>query len=143
MRNVETYKRFLMLKEQEIEDKKDTTAGMMDAYENDAQARSNISGKIQANANYSSLFNAIKNYWTKQIPLLKNKPKTELTSDESNALDTIESKFKTGDTREVENFAMKKIISGHSKELEYDKDKKSLRIKGYTETPYDKEIKSK
>jgi fatty-acid desaturase len=58
-------------------------------------------------------------------------------------VDTIESKFKTGDTREVENFAMKKIISGHSKELEYDKDKKSLRIKGYTETPYDKEIKSK
>jgi len=137
------YKEFLIINEQaNIEDGASTSVAM-DAYENDTQARSNINGAIQANASYNSLFTAIKNYWTKQIPLLKNKSDEEMTGEESNMEDTIESKFKTGDPKEIENYAMKKVFSGHSKELIYDKDKRSLTIKGYTETNYDKSIKSK
>ena len=46
-------------------------------------------------------------------------------------------------TRDIEDYAMKKLIGGHLEELEYDKDAKKLVIKGYTETQYDKSIKSK
>lgn len=120
-----------------------SVSAAMDAYENDPQARSNINRSIQANASYNSLFNSIKSYWTKQIPLIKNKPEDQMTDEESNMKNTIESKFKNGDSREIENYAMRKIFNGHSKELNYDKDKKSLSIKGYTETNYDKSIKSK
>jgi hypothetical protein len=59
-------------------------------------------------------------------------------------LDTAETQFKSGNmTRDVEDYAMKKLIGGHLEELEYDKDAKKLVIKGYTETQYDKSIKSK
>ncbi len=44
---------------------------------------------------------------------------------------------------DIEDYAMKKLIGGHLEELEYDKDAKKLVIKGYTETQYDKSIKSK
>lgn len=116
----------------------------MDAYKNDAQARAAINGSIQSNASYSSVLNAIKNYWTNQIPQLKNKPKDQLTDTEVNMLDTAETQFKSGNmTRDVEDYAMKKLIGGHLEELEYDKDAKKLVIKGYTETQYDKSIKSK
>ena len=51
MRKVENYKGFLLLREQqEAEGSKNTTAGMLEAYKEDGQARSNISGAILANA---------------------------------------------------------------------------------------------
>jgi hypothetical protein len=138
------YRDFLILNEQaDVEDTEGSTSGLMTDYKNDTQARTNINSAIQANANYNSLFTAIKNYWTKQIPLLKNKPKDQMTDSDESMLDMIEAKFKTNDPKEIENYAMQKVIGGHKKELEYNKDKKALTIKGYTETTYDKTIKSK
>jgi len=137
------YRDFLILNEQANIEDEGSTDGMISDYKNDPQARTNINSTIQANSNYSSLFTAIKNYWTKQIPLLKNKPKDQMTDSDESMLDMIESKFKTNDPKEIENYAMQKIIGGHKKEMEYDKDKKTLNIKGYTETTYDKTIKSK
>lgn len=142
MKKLSTYRQFLVLNEQLT--KKASTSEIMDAYKNDAQARAAINGSIQANSSYSSVLNAIKSYWTNQIPLLKNKPKDQLTDTEVNMLDTAETQFKSGNmTRDVEDYAMKKLIGGHLEELEYDKDAKKLVIKGYTETQYDKSIKSK
>ena len=142
MEKLSTYRQFLALNEQLT--KKASTSEIMDAYKNDAQARAAINGSIQANSSYSSVLNAIKSYWTNQIPLLKNKPKDQLTDTEVNMLDTAENQFKSGNmTRDVEDYAMKKLIGGHLEELEYDKDAKKLVIKGYTETQYDKSIKSK
>lgn len=142
MQKISTYRQFLRLNEQLT--KKASTAEIMDAYKNDAQARAAINGSIQSNSSYNSVLNAIKNYWTNQIPLLKNKPKDQLTDTEVNMLDTAENQFKSGNmTRDVEDYAMKKLIGGHLEELEYDKDAKKLIIKGYTETQYDKSIKSK
>lgn len=142
MEKLSTYRQFLVLNEQLT--KKASTSEIMDAYKNDAQARAAINGSIQANSSYSSVLNAIKSYWTNQIPLLKNKPKDKLTDTEVNMLDTAENQFKSGNmTRDVEDYAMKKLIGGHLEELEYDKDAKKLVIKGYTETQYDKSIKSK
>ncbi len=142
MKKLSTYRQFLVLNEQLT--KKASISEIMDAYKNDAQARAAINGSIQANSSYSSVLNAIKSYWTNQIPLLKNKPKDQLTDTEVNMLDTAENQFKSGNmTRDVEDYAMKKLIGGHLEELEYDKDAKKLVIKGYTETQYDKSIKSK
>ena len=142
MEKLSTYRQFLVLNEQLT--KKASTSEIMDAYKNDTQARAAINGSIQANSSYSSVLNAIKSYWTNQIPLLKNKPKDQLTDTEVNMLDTAENQFKSGNmTRDVEDYAMKKLIGGHLEELEYDKDAKKLVIKGYTETQYDKSIKSK
>lgn len=142
MQKIRSYKEFLSIDEQLTP--KTSTAEIMDAYDKDAQARSAINGAIQGNSSYNSVFNAIKNYWTNQIPLLKNKPKDQLTDTEVNMLDTAENEFKSGNTaRDIENYAMKKIISGHSEELEYDAQAKKMVIKGYTETQYDKSIKSK
>ena len=142
MEKLSTYRQFLVLNEQLT--KKASISEIMDAYKNDAQARAAINGSIQANSSYSSVLNAIKSYWTNQIPLLKNKPKDQLTDTEVNMLDTAENQFKSGNmTRDVEDYAMKKLIGGHLEELEYDKDAKKLVIKGYTETQYDKSIKSK
>lgn len=142
MENLSTYKQFLSINEQLT--KKASVSEIMDAYKNDAQARAAINGSIQGNSSYNSVFNAIKNYWTNQIPQLKNKPKDQLTDTEVNMLDTTETQFKSGNmTRDIEDYAMKKIISGHIDEIEYDKDAKKMVIKGYTETQYDKSIKSK
>lgn len=142
MGTLHTYQQFLVLNEQLT--KKSSTSEIMDAYKNDTQARAAINGSIQSNASYSSVINAIKNYWANQIPQLKNKPKDQLTDTEDNMLDTAETQFKSGNmTRDIEDYAMKKLIGGHLEELEYDKDSKKLVIKGYTETQYDKSIKSK
>jgi len=141
MRNLQNYKGFVSLNEQLI--KKATTKEIMDAYDSDTQVRSKIIGTIQGNPNYNSVFTAIKNYWTNQSNLLKNKPANQLTDTESNTLDTLETTLKSGDPREIENFAVKKIISGHKKELMFDKQTKTLTLKSYTETVYDKSIKSK
>lgn len=142
MEEMKSYRQFLSISEQLSP--KASTSEIMTAYDKDTQARSAINGTIQGNASYSSVFNAIKNYWNNQIPTLKNKPKEKLTDTEVNMLDTAETQFKSGNLqRDIENYAMKKIISGHSNELEYDKVNKKLIIKGYTETQYDKSIKSK
>ena len=116
MGTLHTYQQFLVLNEQLT--KKASTSESMDAYKNDAQARAAINGSIQSNASYSSVLNAIKNYWTNQIPQLKNKPKDQLTDTEVNMLDTAETQFKSGNmTRDVEDYAMKKLIVGHLEEL--------------------------
>lgn len=138
------YRDFLIINEQaDLGDTEGSTSGMMSDYKKDQQARTNINSAIQGNTNYSSLFNAIKNYWTKQIPLLKNKPKDQMTDSDESMLDVINTKFKTNDPREIENYAMQKIIRGHKKDLNYDRNKKALIIKGYTETTYDRTIKGK
>jgi hypothetical protein len=142
MQNLVNYKGFI-LNEQSDVIKKASIQDTMDAYKNDPQARSNINSAIQGNANYNSVFTAIKNYWTKQVNLLKSKTPDQLTGEESNMSDTIKSNFETGDPREIENYAMKKILSGHSENLVYQKDLKKMGVMGYTETVYDKSIKSK
>lgn len=136
------YKKFILNEQSDVIQKasvKDT----MEAYKNDTQARSNINSAIQSNANYNSVFTAIKNYWTKQVSLLKGKTQSQLTGEESNILDTIKTNFETGDVKAIEDYAMKKILSGHSADLVYQKDLKKMGIMGYTETVYDKSIKSK
>jgi hypothetical protein len=142
MKNLTYYKGFV-LNEQSDVIKKASIQDTMDAYKNDPQARSNINSAIQGNASYNSVFTAIKNYWTKQVNLLKSKTPDQLTGEESNMADTIKSNFETGDPREIENYAMKKILSGHSENLVYQKDLKKMGVMGYTETVYDKSIKSK
>jgi hypothetical protein len=105
------YRDFLILNEQaDVEDTEGSTSGLMTDYKNDTQARTNINSAIQANANYNSLFTAIKNYWTKQIPLLKNKPKDQMTDSDESMLDMIEAKFKTNDPKEIENYAMQTLL---------------------------------
>lgn len=145
MQTLFKYKNFVSLLEQDSAEKKGISAGeVMKAFKEDGAVRSNVLGTINSNANYSSVFNAIKNYWTKQIPLLKNKPKDQLTADESNMLETIESNFKSGSSQDIEYYAAHKVLSGHSEEFSYDPAAKKLVISGsYKETPYDKEIKSK
>jgi predicted transcriptional regulator len=142
MQNLVNYKGFI-LNEQSDVIKKASIKETMDAYKNDTQARSNINAAIQSNASYNSIFTAIKNYWTKQITLLKNKPQDQLTDEESNLMDTIKSNFGTGDPKAIEEYAMNKVLSGHSADLVYQKDLKKMGIMGYTETVYDKSIKSK
>jgi hypothetical protein len=142
MKNLTYYKGFV-LNEQSDVIKKASIKDTMEAYKNDPQARSNINGAIQGNASYNSVFTAIKNYWTKQVTLLKSKTPDQLTGEESNIADTIKTNFETGDPREIENYAMKKILSGHSENLVYQKDLKKMGVMGYTETVYDKSIKSK
>ena len=143
MKNLASYTGFLFLAEQASPIPNASPKDIMDDYINNSTARGSINSAIQANANYNSLFNAIKNYWTKQIPYLKNKPKNTLTDTESNMLDTIDDKFQTGDTKSIEDYSMGKVIGGHSGEITYDKATKKLTINGYTETEYDKSIKSK
>jgi len=145
MQNLSRYKDFVFIKEQDAAVKKGISAGeVMKAFKEDAAVRSNVLGAINSNANYSSVFNAIKNYWTKQVPLVKNKPKDQLTAEESNMLETIESNFKDGSAQEIEYYAAHKVLSGHSDEFSYDSAAKKLVVSGtYKETPYDKEIKSK
>lgn len=142
MQNLVNYKGFI-LNEQSDAIQKASVKETMEAYKNDPQARSNINSAIQGNASYNSVFTAIKNYWTKQITLLKSKPQDQLTDDESNMMDTIASNFETGDAKAIEEYAMKKILSGHSADLVYQKDTKKMGVMGYTETVYDKSIKSK
>lgn len=142
MQNLVNYKGFI-LNEQSDVIKKASTKETMEAYRNDPQARSNINSAIQGNASYNSVFTAIKNYWTKQVTLLKSKAPDQLTDEESNMMDTITSNFQKGDAKAIEEYAMKKIISGHSKDLIYQKDLKKMGVMGYTETVYDKSIKSK
>jgi len=133
------YKSFL----NEQLDPKPSTKDILDAYTNDAQARSNINGAIQSNASYNSVLTAIKNYWTNQSTQLKSKAPDQLTDTDTNNLDTINDKLKNGDPREIENYAMGKVLGGHAKELTYNKDTKTLTIQGYTENEYDKSIKTK
>ena len=142
MKNL-TYYSVFVLNEQSDVIKKASVKDTMEAYKNDTQARSNINSAIQSNASYNSLFTAIKNYWTKQVTLLKNKTPDQLTGEESNIADTIKTNFGTGDAKAIEEYAMKKILSGHSSDLVYQKDLKKMGIMGYTETVYDKSIKSK
>lgn len=142
MKNLTYYKSFV-LNEQSDVIKKASIKDTMDAYKSDTQARSNINGAIQGNANYNSVFTAIKTYWTNQANLLKNKTPDQLTGEESNIMDTIKTNFGTGDVKAIEEYAMKKILSGHSADLVYQKDLKKMGIMGYTETVYDKSIKSK
>jgi hypothetical protein len=142
MQNLVNYKGFI-LNEQSDVIKKASVKETMDDYKNDPQARSSINAAIQSNASYNSVFTAIKNYWTKQIALLKNKPQDQLTDDESTIMDTVKSNFETGDAKAIEEYAMRKVISGHSKDLIYQKDLKKMGVMGYTETVYDKSIKSK
>lgn len=142
MKNLTYYKSFV-LNEQSDVIKKASIKDTMDAYKSDTQARSNINGAIQGNANYNSVFTAIKTYWTNQVNLLKNKTPDQLTGEESNVMDTIKTNFGTGDAKAIEEYAMKKILSGHSADLVYQKDLKKMGIMGYTETVYDKSIKSK
>jgi hypothetical protein len=66
-----------------------------------------------------------------------------MTGEESNMADTIKSNFGTGDAKAIEEYAINKILSGHSEDLVYQKDLKKMGIMGYTETVYDKSIKSK
>jgi hypothetical protein len=142
MKNLTYYKGFV-LNEQSDVIKKASIKDTMEAYKNDPQARSNINGAIQGNASYNSVFTAIKNYWTKQVTLLKSKTPDQLTGEEANIVDTIKTNFGTGDAKAIEEYAMKKILSGHSSDLVYQKDLKKMGIMGYTETVYDKSIKSK
>ena len=142
MKNLTYYKGFV-LNEQSDVIKKASIKDTMEAYKNDPQARSNINGAIQGNASYNSVFTAIKNYWTKQVTLLKSKTPDQLTGEESNIVDTIKTNFGTGDAKAIEEYAMKKILGGHSSDLVYQKDLKKMGIMGYTETVYDKSIKSK
>ena len=145
MQNLPRYKDFVSLMEQDAATKKGISPGeVMKAFKEDAAVRSNVLGAINSNASYSSVFNAIKNYWTKQIPIVKNKPKDQLTAEESNMLETIQSNFETGNAQEREYYAAHKVLSGHSDEFSYDPAAKKLLVTGtYKETPYDKEIKSK
>lgn len=142
MQNLVNYKGFI-LNEQSDVIKKASVKDTMEAYKNDTQARSNINSAIQSNASYNSVFTAIKNYWTKQIGVLKNKPKEQLTDEESNMMEIIKTNFEKGDAKSIEEYAMNKILSGHSADLVYQKDLKKMGIMGYTETVYDKSIKSK
>ena len=142
MKNLVNYKGFVLNEESNVI-KKASVKETMEAYKNDPQARSNINGAIQGNASYNSVFTAIKNYWTKQVTLLKSKTQDQLMDEESNMMDTILSNFETGDAKAIEEYAMKKILSGHSKDLIYQKDLKKMGVMGYTETVYDKSIKSK
>ena len=142
MQNLVNYKGFI-LNEQSDVIKKASVKDTMEAYKNDTQARSNINSAIQSNASYNSVFTAIKNYWTKQIGVLKNKPKEQLTDEESNMMEIIKTNFEKGDAKSIEEYAMNKILSGHSVDLVYQKDLKKMGIMGYTETVYDKSIKSK
>ena len=139
MKSMLNYKSFL----NEQLDPKPSTKDILDAYTNDAQARSNINGAIQSNASYNSVLTAIKNYWTNQSTQLKAKAPDQLTDTDTNNLDTINDKLKNGDPREIENYAMGKVLGGHAKELTYNKDTKTLTIQGYTENEYDKSIKTK
>lgn len=145
MQALSKYKDFVSLLEQDSAIKKGISAGeVMKAFKEDAAIRSNVLGTINSNANYSSVFNAIKNYWTKQIPIVKNKPKDQLTAEESNMLETIQANFESGSAQEIEYYAAHKVLSGHSDEFSYDPTAKKLSVTGsYKETPYDKEIKSK
>lgn len=145
MQSLSKYKDFVSLLEQESAIKKGISAGeVMKAFKEDAAIRSNVLGTINSNANYSSVFNAIKNYWTKQIPIVKNKPKDQLTAEESNMLETIKANFESGSAQEIEYYAAHKVLSGHSDEFFYDPTAKKLSVTGsYKETPYDKEIKIK
>ena len=142
MQNLVNYKGFI-LNEQSDVIKKASVKDTMEAYKNDTQARSNINSAIQSNASYNSVFTAIKNYWAKQIGVLKNKPKEQLTDEESNMMEIIKTNFEKGDAKSIEEYAMNKILSGHSADLVYQKDLKKMGIMGYTETVYDKSIKSK
>jgi len=142
MKNLTYYKGFV-LNEQSDVIKKASIKDTIEAYKNDTQARSNINSAIQGNASYNSVFTAIKTYWTNQVNLLKNKTPDQLTGEESNIADTIKTNFGTGDAKAIEEYAMKKILSGHSSDLVYQKDLKKMGIMGYTETVYDKSIKSK
>jgi hypothetical protein len=142
MQNLVNYKGFI-LNEQSDVIKKASVKETMEAYKSDTQARSNINSAIQGNASYNSVFTAIKNYWTKQVNLLKTKTPDQMTGEESNMADTIKSNFGTGDAKAIEEYAIKKILSGHSEDLVYQKDLKKMGIMGYTETVYDKSIKSK
>jgi len=142
MQNLVNYKGFILNEQSEVI-KKASVKETMEAYRNDTQARSNINGAIQGNASYNSVFTAIKNYWTKQITLLKSKAPDQLTDEESNMMDTITANFQKGDAKAIEEYAMKKILTGHSKDLIYQKDLKKMGVMGYTETVYDKSIKSK
>jgi hypothetical protein len=145
MQTISKYRDFVSLLEQDSAVKKGISTGeVMKAFKEDAAVRSNVLGTINSNANYSSVFNAVKNYWTRQIPIVKNKPKDQLTAEESNMLETIESNFKEGNSQDIEYYAAQKVLGGHSDEFSYDKNSKKLSITGtYKETPYDKEIKSK
>lgn len=145
MEKLARYSEFISLNEQDSAEKKGiSTSEVMSDFKTDAALRSNVLGTINSNANYSSVFNAIKNYWTRQVPIVKNKPKDQLTAEESNMLETIESNFKEGSSQDIEYYAAQKVLSGHSDEFTYDKNSKKLSITGtYKETPYDKEIKSK
>lgn len=145
MQKLSRYRDFVSLMEQDSAVKKGiSTSEVMKAFKEDSAVRSNVLGTINSNANYSSVFNAIKNYWAKQIPIVKNKPKDQLTAEESNMIETIESNFETGNAQEIEYYAANKVLSGHSDEFSYDTAAKKLSITGtYKETPYDKEIKSK
>jgi hypothetical protein len=75
--------------------------------------------------------------------VLKSKPKEQLTDEESNMAEIIKANFEKGDAKSIEEYAMNKILSGHSGDLVYQKDLKKMGIMGYTETAYDKSIKSK
>lgn len=145
MQNLAKYKDFVSIMEQDTASKKGISAAeVMKAFKEDAAVRSNVLGTINSNASYSSVYNAIKNYWTKQIPIVKNKPKDQLTAEESNMLETIKSNFESGNAQEIEYYAAHKVLSGHSDEFSYDSAAKKLSVTGtYKETPYDKEIKSK
>jgi hypothetical protein len=131
MKNLTYYKGFV-LNEQSDVIKKASIKDTMEAYKNDPQARSNINGAIQGNASYNSVFTAIKNYWTKQVTLLKSKTPDQLTGEETNIVDTIKTNFGTGDAKAIEEYAMKKILSGHSSDLVYQKDLKKMGLMVYT-----------
>jgi hypothetical protein len=143
MKRVLNYERFNQINEQTDATPKPSSSDIMSDYINNPQARGNINSVVSGNSNYNSLFQAIKSYWTKQIPILKNKPKDKLTPEDSSMIDTIESQLKNGDPKEIENYSMKKLLGEHSKEITYQKDKKTIVITGYTETEYDKSIKTK
>ena len=142
MKKIFTYKDFI--NEQETIDKNaGSDSNLLSAYTKDDQVRNNVNQAIQSNSNYNTLFNAIKNYWTNQISSIKNKPIDTLTGEESKIMDVIQSKFKTGDPKDIENYTIQKIIAEHSKEIDYDPSQKKISIKSYTETPYDTEMKNK
>lgn len=144
MRNLVQFEKFTRLAEQAVPNQRASAKDTLEAYKKDATVRSTINQALTSNANYSALFNAIKSYWTKQVPYLKNKPQAQLTDTETNLLDTIKTKFKNGGTaQEIEEYAVSKILSGHIKELNFNKDKKTFVIDAYTETTYDKTIKAK
>jgi hypothetical protein len=144
MRNLIQFEKFGRLAEQAVPDQRASAKDTLDAYKKDPTVRSTINQALTSNANYSALFNAIKSYWTKQVPYLKNKKQNELTDTESNLLDTIKMRFKNGGTsQEIEEYAVGKILSGHIKELNFNKEKKTFVVDAYTETAYDKSIKAK